>query len=51
MSSTGGYFDLARQFSIHTRNAFFIIREKGQPEYEVLAGEGILDGLDGVLID
>ena len=46
-----GYFDLARLFSIHTCGAFFIIREKGQPEYEVLVGEDILDVLDGALLD
>ncbi|MBR4535443.1 MAG: IS4 family transposase [Bacteroidales bacterium] len=46
-----GYFDLARLFSIHLCGAFFIIREKGKPEYEVLSGENLLDGEDGVLLD
>ena len=46
-----GYFDLARLFSIHQANAFFIIREKGHPTYEVLLGEELLDGTDGVLSD
>jgi len=39
-----GYFDLVRLFAIHLCNAFFIIREKGKPEYEVLSGEELLDG-------
>ena len=46
-----GYFDLARLFFIHLCGAFFIIREKGKPEYEVLSGENLLDGEDGVLLD
>lgn len=46
-----GYFDLARLFTIHQTGAFFIIREKGKPKYEVLDGEELLDGTDGVLLD
>lgn len=46
-----GYFDLARLFSIHLCGAFFIIREKGSPKYEILFGEDLLDGDDGVLFD
>lgn len=46
-----GYFDLARLFSIHLCGAFFIIREKGKPEYKSLSGEELLDGTDGVLLD
>ena len=46
-----GYFDLARLFAIHQSDAFFITREKRHPTYEVLLGEGLLDGADGVLSD
>ena len=46
-----GYFDLARLYSIHVFGAFFIIREKGKPEYEIVDGESILDGTDNVLKD
>ena len=46
-----GYFDLARLYSIHVFGAFFIIREKGKPKYEIVDGESILDGTDNVLKD
>ena len=46
-----GYFDLARLYQIHLLGAFFIIREKGKPAYEIVDGESILDGTDNVLKD
>jgi IS4 transposase len=46
-----GYFDLARLFRIHLCGAFFVIREKGRPEFEIIDGEDTLDGEDGVLLD
>jgi len=46
-----GYFDLARLYQIHAFGAFFIIREKGKPAYEIVDGESILDGTDNVLKD
>lgn len=46
-----GYFDLARLYQIHVFGAFFIIREKGKPAYEIVDGESILDGTDNVLKD
>ena len=46
-----GYFDLSRLYVIHLAGAFFIIREKGKLEYEILDGEELLDGTDGVLYD
>ncbi|MBR0170706.1 MAG: IS4 family transposase, partial [Bacteroidales bacterium] len=46
-----GYFDLARLFRIHLCGAFFVIREKGKPEFEIVGGEDLLDGKDGILID
>lgn len=46
-----GYFDLARLYTIHTFGAFFILREKGKPAYEIVDGEDMLDGADNVLKD
>lgn len=46
-----GYFDLARLFVIERSGAFFIIREKFNPDYEVEDGEDILDGQDNILRD
>jgi len=46
-----GYFDLARLFRIHLCGAFFVIREKGKPVFEVVDGEEMLEGKDGVLLD
>ena len=46
-----GYFDLARLYQINVLGAFFIIREKGKPAYEIVDGESILDGTDNVLKD
>lgn len=46
-----GYFDLARLFVIEQSGAFFIIREKCHPDYEVEDGEDILDGQDNILRD
>ena len=46
-----GYFDLSRLFRIHHCGAFFVIREKGKPKIEIVDGEDMLDGEDGVLLD
>ena len=46
-----GYFDLVRLYQIDMSGAFFIIREKRHPAYEVVDGEDILDGADNVLRD
>ena len=46
-----GYFDLARLYAIQISMAFFIIREKRRPEYEIEDGEELLDGEDNVLYD
>lgn len=46
-----GYFDLARLFTIEQTGAFFIIREKFHPDYEIMEGEELLDGEDNVLRD
>lgn len=41
-----GYWDLERLFKINMLGAFFVIREKGAPTFEIIAGENILDGDD-----
>ena len=46
-----GYFDLARLFTIHTLGAFFIIREKGHPDFEIVGGDVSINGEDNVLLD
>ena len=46
-----GYFNLARLFAIEKAGAFFIIREKFRPDYEIEEGEDLLDGEDNVLRD
>ena len=46
-----GYFDLYRLYRIHVFGAFFIIREKGKPAYEIVDGESLLDGTDNILKD
>lgn len=46
-----GYFDLTRLFAIHLCGAFFIIREKRHPEYEIVSGDEAVNGEDNVLLD
>ena len=46
-----GYWDLKRLFHIEEVGAFFVIREKSRPSFEVVEGEDLLDGKDGVLRD
>jgi len=46
-----GYFDLSRLYAIEQAGAFFIIREKFHPDYEITEGEDMLDGDDNVLRD
>ena len=46
-----GYFDLARLYEIERAGAFFIIREKFRPDYEIEAGDDILEGKDNVIRD
>lgn len=45
------YFDLTRLFAIEQAGAFFIIREKFHPDYEIEEVEELLDGEDNVLRD
>lgn len=46
-----GYFDLSRLYHINTIGAFFVIREKGFPTYEIISGEDILEGNDNIILD
>ena len=46
-----GYFDLSRLYAIEQSGAFFVIREKFRPDYEIEAGEDILEGQDNVVRD
>lgn len=44
-----GYFDLARLYEIHCSGAFFIIREKFHPTYEIESGIDFEEGEENVL--
>jgi hypothetical protein len=46
-----GYFDLARLFTINLIGSNFIIRERGQFQYEIIEGEDLLEGPDNILYD
>ncbi len=46
-----GYFDLARLFTINLIGSNFIIRERGQLQYEIIEGEYLLEGSDNILYD
>lgn len=46
-----GYWDLERLYRIELINSFFVIREKRNPKFEVVAGEDLLEGTDNVIRD
>jgi hypothetical protein len=46
-----GYFDLARLFTIHQSGAFFVIREKRHPKFEITDGDEAVNGEDNILLD
>lgn len=46
-----GYFDLARLFTINSIGSNFIIRERGQLQYEIIDGEDLLDSSDNIIYD
>jgi len=46
-----GYFDLARLFTINLIGSNFIIRERGQLQYEIIEGENLLEESDNILYD
>lgn len=46
-----GYFDLARLFTINIIGSNFIIRERGQLQYEIIDGEDLLEFPDNILYD
>lgn len=46
-----GYFDLARLFKIDIIGSNFIIRERGNLQYEIIEGEDLLDSFDNIIYD
>ncbi|MBN2900183.1 MAG: IS4 family transposase [Clostridia bacterium] len=46
-----GYFDLARLFTINCIGSNFVIRERGQLQYEIIEGEDLLESPDNILYD
>lgn len=46
-----GYFDIARLYEINCSGAFFIIREKFHPTYEIESGFDFEEGEDNILRD
>lgn len=46
-----GYFDLARLFTINIIGSNFVIRERGQLQYEIIEGEDLLESPDNILYD
>lgn len=46
-----GYYDWHRLFLITQVGAYYVIRQKDNIRYEVVAGEDLLDGTDGILLD
>lgn len=46
-----GYFDLARLFTINLIGSNFVIRERGQLQYEIVDGEDLLEKPDNILYD
>lgn len=46
-----GYFDLARLFTINLIGSNFIIRERGQLQYEIIEGEDLLESPDNIIFD
>jgi hypothetical protein len=46
-----GYFDLARLFTINCIGSNFVIRERGQLQYEIIDGEDLLENPDNILYD
>lgn len=46
-----GYYDLARLYKINILQAYFIIREKSNLQYEIVDGDELLDGKDNILFD
>ncbi len=46
-----GYFDLARLFTINLIGSNFVIRERGQLQYEIIEGDDLLERSDNILYD
>lgn len=46
-----GYFDLARLYKINIIDSYFIIRQKGRFQYNIVEGEDLMEGEDGIISD
>ena len=46
-----GYFDLARLFTVNLIGSYFVIRQRGHLQYEIVEGEDLLEGADNILFD
>ena len=46
-----GYFDLARLFTVNLIGSYFVIRQRGHLQYEIVEGEDLLEGPDNILFD
>jgi len=46
-----GYFDLARLYHIDIIGSYFVIRERGKLQYEIIQGDELLEGPDNILFD
>ena len=46
-----GYYDWARLYNISTLQAYFIIREKSNIQYEIIDGDEVLDGKYNILFE
>jgi hypothetical protein len=46
-----GYFDLARLFTINCIGSNFVIRERGQLQYEIIEGDDLFECSDNILYD
>jgi len=45
------YFDLARLFTINSIGSNFVIRDRGNLQYEIIEGEDLLESPDNILYD
>lgn len=46
-----GYYDWRRLYNINTLQAYFVIREKDNIQYEIIDGDEMLDRMDNILFD
>ncbi len=46
-----GYFDLERLFTVNLIGSYFVIRQRGHLQHEIVEGEDLLEGPDNILFD